>query len=103
MRCQTHINSSKGVPQGSILGQPCPSIWIKDVAQAIGASKIHLYADDTIIDSSGPSLHSAASTLQLMSIICVSVFLYYIWTRNNSLTCPTQCYSLELEIIPSSK
>ena len=46
---------SMGVPQGSILGLILFSVFINDVALAAGDSLIHLYADDTILYTSGPS------------------------------------------------
>ena len=58
------LTISKGVPQGSILGPTLFSIYINDITRNAGNSKIHLYADDTILYSEGPSLHSAAATLQ---------------------------------------
>lgn len=58
------LSITKGVPQGSILGPTLFSIYINEVAKAVGSSQIHLYADDTIIYSAGPSLHAAVSTLQ---------------------------------------
>ena len=51
-----------GVLQGSILG---PTLfYINNVALAAGESLIHLYADDTILYTSGPSLDTVLTTLQ---------------------------------------
>uniref|UniRef100_A0A674BNN1 Reverse transcriptase domain-containing protein n=1 Tax=Salmo trutta TaxID=8032 RepID=A0A674BNN1_SALTR len=53
-----------GVPQGSILGPTLSSVYINDVAHAAGDSLIHLYADDTILYTSGPSLDTVLTNLQ---------------------------------------
>ena len=81
-------------------------------------SGIHLYADDTIIYSSGPSLHSAASTLQLSLVlrspfttfICVLLeevkTKFMLFNRKNSVTCPTKITCAdgsELEFVSSYK
>uniref|UniRef100_A0A8C7SC08 Reverse transcriptase domain-containing protein n=1 Tax=Oncorhynchus mykiss TaxID=8022 RepID=A0A8C7SC08_ONCMY len=55
---------SMGVPQGSILGPTLFSVSINEVALAAGESLIHLYADDTILYTSGPSLDTVLTTLQ---------------------------------------
>ena len=47
---------SMGMPQGSNLGQTLFSVYINDVALAVGDSLIHLYADDSILYTAGPSL-----------------------------------------------
>jgi hypothetical protein len=47
---------TKGVPQGSNIGPTLFSIYINNIAQAVGISLIHVYADDTVLYSAGPSL-----------------------------------------------
>uniref|UniRef100_A0A8L0DUW8 Reverse transcriptase domain-containing protein n=1 Tax=Oncorhynchus mykiss TaxID=8022 RepID=A0A8L0DUW8_ONCMY len=55
---------SMGVPQRSIFGTTLFSVFINDVALAAGDSIIHLYADDTILYTSGPSLDTVLTNLQ---------------------------------------
>uniref|UniRef100_A0A3B5BCC6 Reverse transcriptase domain-containing protein n=1 Tax=Stegastes partitus TaxID=144197 RepID=A0A3B5BCC6_9TELE len=54
----------KGVPQGSILGPTLFNININNITHAVYNAHIHLYADDTIVYTSGPSLNDALSNLQ---------------------------------------
>uniref|UniRef100_A0A8K9XME0 Reverse transcriptase domain-containing protein n=1 Tax=Oncorhynchus mykiss TaxID=8022 RepID=A0A8K9XME0_ONCMY len=58
------LTVSIGVSQGSILGPTLFSVYINDVALAAGDSLIHLYADDTILYTSGPSLDTVLTNLQ---------------------------------------
>jgi hypothetical protein len=53
-----------GVPQGLILWLTLFSAYINDVALAAGDSLIQLYADDTILYTSGPSLDTELTNLQ---------------------------------------
>jgi hypothetical protein len=55
---------SMGVPQGSILRPTLFSVYINEVALAAGDFLIHLYADDTILYISGPSLETVLTNLQ---------------------------------------
>ena len=58
------LTVSMGVPQGSILGPTLFSVYINDIALAVGDSLIHLYADDTILYTSGPSLDTVLTNLK---------------------------------------
>jgi hypothetical protein len=55
---------TKGVPQGSIPDPTLFSIYINNIAQAVGSSPIHLYADDTVVYSAGPSPDFVLNTVQ---------------------------------------
>ena len=65
---------SMGVPLGSFLGPTLSSVYINDVALDAGDSLIHLYADDTILCTSGPSLDTVLTNLQ-MSFNAISTLL----------------------------
>ena len=55
---------SMGVPQGSILMQTIFSVYINDVALTAGDSLIHLYADNTILYSSAPSMDTVLTNFE---------------------------------------
>ena len=60
---------TKGVPQGSILGPTLFSLYINNIAQAVESSLIHLYADDAVLYSAGPSPDFVLNALQ-QSFLC---------------------------------
>jgi hypothetical protein len=62
--CCPHLWQFMRVPQGSIPEPTLFSVYINDIAHAAGDSLIHLYADDTILHTSGPSLDTVLTNLQ---------------------------------------
>ena len=64
IECSGKLPVTKGVPQGSILGPTLFSIYISNIAQAVGSSLINLYADDTVLYSAVPSQDYVLNTLQ---------------------------------------
>ena len=57
---------SMGMPQGSILEPTLFSVYINYVALEAGDSLIHLYADVTILYTSGPSLDTVLANLSFL-------------------------------------
>ena len=55
----------KGIPQGSSLGPLLFSIFINDIPQAFSDCQILLYADDTVVYTSGSNIFQIQSLLQL--------------------------------------
>ena len=55
---------SMGVPQGSLLRPTLFSVYVNDVALVAGDSLTHLYAGNTILYTSGPSLDAELTNLQ---------------------------------------
>uniref|UniRef100_A0A3B3CX90 Reverse transcriptase domain-containing protein n=1 Tax=Oryzias melastigma TaxID=30732 RepID=A0A3B3CX90_ORYME len=58
------LHVTTGVPQGSIIGPTLFSIYINNIGDSAGDSLIHLYADDTVLYSVGPSLDIVKKQLQ---------------------------------------
>jgi hypothetical protein len=59
--------------QGSILGPTLFSVYINNVSLAAGESLIHLYSDDTILYTSGPSLDTVLITNLQMSFNAIQL------------------------------
>jgi hypothetical protein len=54
--------------QGSFLGPNLFSVYINDVALAAGEFLIHLYTDDTILYTSGPSLDTVLTSFNAIQL-----------------------------------
>ena len=58
------LSVTKGVPQGSTLAPTLFSIYINDIALSVPDASVHLYADDTVLYTVGPSPAIVAQSLQ---------------------------------------
>ena len=56
---------SSGVPQGSILGPLFFLIYVNDVERSCSNSKVRLYANDTVLYTSGTDMKIIAEHLQM--------------------------------------
>ena len=55
---------SVGVPQGSVLGPMLFMLYINDLPRVVSNSSVSLYADDTLVYATNPSLECLQSLLQ---------------------------------------
>jgi hypothetical protein len=109
---------NKGVPQGSIIGPKLFSIYINNIAQAVGSSHIHLYADDTVLYSAGLSPDVVLNALQqsflsiqqafsTLNLVLNTSKTNVIWFGKKNAPLPTGVITtfegLELEIVPAYK
>lgn len=81
----TALPISSGVPQGSILGPTLFLIFINNLTKGVGsASRTFLYADDTLLSLSGPTVES----LELTSFVEANSLFQ--WFDDNLLSLNTQ-------------
>ena len=62
---------SYGVPQGSICGHVCFSIYVNDFADNVSTGELHFYADDTTAFLTGDTIDQVSQLLNvLVADIC---------------------------------
>ena len=108
---------TKGVPLGSILDPTLFSIYINNIAQAVGSAPIHLYAVDTVLYSAGPSpdfvlnaLHQSFLSVQqafsALNFVLNTSKTKVMWFGKKNAPLPTGVITtsegLELEVVNSS-
>ena len=111
------LSVTKGVPQGSILGPTLFSVNINNIAKAVGSSLIHLYADDTVLYSAGPSPDFVLNTTQsflsvqqafsALNLVMKTSKTKVMWFGKKNTPLPisvtTTSEGLELEVVTSYK
>ena len=86
--CNNNISESNnvicGVPQGSILGPLLFLVYINDIKDILVDANFQLYADDTVIYSSGKSIEAIKNMLQM------NIDKFSSWCITNKLTINTK-------------
>ena len=72
--CSEWANTSKGVPQGSILGPLLFNVFINDIFNVINKSTLYNYADDNTLSYSH---HSAETLTQVMQCDCSAILQWF--------------------------
>ena len=101
-----------------MLGPTLFSIYINNIAQAVGRSLIHLYADDTVLYTAGPSMDFVLNALQQSFLSVQQAFsaltlalhtskTNVMWFGKKNAPLPTGLFTtsegLELEVVTSYK
>lgn len=68
-----------GVPQGSVLGPPLFNLYVNDISRVINKSSVHLFADDTMITTSGENIH------EIINVINEDLSNFSNWLKFNKL------------------
>ncbi len=79
-RCSTHLISSCGVPQGSVLGPLLFLLNVNDFSQCSKIFDTHLFADDSNL------FYANKSLLELESVINTELKLVNSWLSSNKLS-----------------
>ena len=57
------LDSTKGVPQGSLLGPVLFTSYINNIGLSVETCNIHLYADDTVMSAIAPNVNQSVTLL----------------------------------------
>ena len=102
---------TKGVPQGSNLGPTLLSIYINNIAQAVGSSLIHLYSagasPDVVLHALKQSFLSVQPAFSTLNLVLNNSKTKVMWFGKKNAHLPTGMITisegLELEVVTSYK